>query len=155
MPNRRYPEPRRSQAAPQVPGSSGRGPTGPRDSRKRVNVSLAPAAIEGIGASAELEPQRDRAELEVPAHGVDQIAAIALGQLVGAVAEDHEGWRAGFHLGDVAQLDPLPARRRRRVGLDSGLEPAVELACRHAPRPGLAKIECDLDDGVDAFARFS
>src|SRR4051794_39815897 len=125
-----------------------RGPTCRSDKRKRVNFSLAPAPIERIPASAEVEPQRHWAKLEIAAHGIEQIAPIALGQLFGAVAEHDECRRTRLHLGDVAELDPLTARRRRRIGLDRSLEPAIELARWHAPGPGVAEVEADVQNRI-------
>src|SRR5437879_10938801 len=75
-----------------------------RDSRKRVNVSL---ASERVASAAEGQPQRHRAELQVAAHRVEQVPAVAFWQLVGAAAEHDESRRPRFHLGDVAQLDAL------------------------------------------------
>src|SRR5215208_8513830 len=72
------------------------------DRPQRVKFSLSLRAIEGIGAPTEAEPQRHRAELEVAAHGIEEIAAIAVRQFVHPVAEDYEGRRARLHLGDVA-----------------------------------------------------
>src|SRR5436190_5159510 len=111
--------------------SLGRGSTRDLTSPKRVKFALAPALaplVERIAAPPEFEPQRHRAELEVAPHRVEQIAAIAFGQRLGAVAEHDEGRRPRFHLSDVAQLDPLALGRGRRVGLDGLLEPAVEFA---------------------------
>src|SRR5687767_8599149 len=89
---------------------------------------ILPGRVERVARAAKGQPQRHRAELEVAAQGIDQIAAIAFGQLVGAVAEHDEARRPRLDLGDVAQLDPFALRRRRRIGLDCALEPAVELA---------------------------
>src|SRR4029078_13532829 len=90
---------------------------------------------------AELEPQRHRAELEVAAQRVQQVAAVAFRELVGTVAEHDEARRSRLYLGDVAKLDPLASGCGRRVGLDRTLEPAVELARRHPSAPPLADAE--------------
>src|SRR4051812_24714466 len=89
-----------------------------RASAERVKFGLASLRIERIAAGTKGQAQRYRAHLEVAADRIDEVAAVALGQLVGAVAEHHEAWRTGVHLGDVAQLDPLAAGRRRRIGID-------------------------------------
>src|SRR5919112_3481580 len=71
-----------------------------RDSRKRVKFALAaPIAIEGIAPAAEVQPQRNCAEIEIAPKRVDEIAAVAFGQFVGAVAEHGKARRTGVHLG--------------------------------------------------------
>src|SRR6059058_5348287 len=116
----KYPQSMMSRASSVTPCSSKAGCLRPwshgrNTSPQRVNFALS-TAIERVGAAAEVQSQRDRAELEVAAQRVDQIAAIALRKLVGAVAEHDEGRRPAAHLGDVAELD-LPAfGRGRRIG---------------------------------------
>src|SRR5690348_5749884 len=123
---------------------------------ERVKFALAPllaaAGVERIRPAAEVEAQRNRAKIEVAPQRVHEIAPVAFGKLVGAVAEDDEARRPRLHLSDVAQLDPLPLGRGRRVRLDRILEPAVELARRHALAPGLAQLERDLEHRIDALA---
>src|SRR6185437_12812916 len=116
------------------------GPTAVRDRAKRVKFSLAAARlVERIGAAAEVEPQRDRAQIQVAAHRIEQIAAVTLRKLFEAIAEHDEARWTGVHLGDVAELDALTLGRGRRVGLDRSLEPAVELTRGNAPAPRVAK----------------
>src|SRR5947209_4902261 len=62
--------------APQTPDESGRNPTDP-DTSKRVKFALATLtaiAVERVRAATKLKPDRNRAELEVTAHRVEQIA---------------------------------------------------------------------------------
>src|SRR3546814_16052281 len=56
------------------------------------------------------------------AHAVDQIAFIASRQAVSPRAEDHEGRRPRPRLRDIAQLDALTPRRRRRIILDRAFD---------------------------------
>src|SRR5688572_23949703 len=84
-------------------------------------ATAAPAealAAERIAARARRQPHWHGAEAEILPEAVDQVAAVAFGQELGAVAEDDEAGRPGADLGDVAQLDPLAAGRGRRVLLD-------------------------------------
>src|SRR6476469_6146697 len=67
-------------------------------SGQRVKFSLAATLIKWVAAAAEIEPERHRAELQVAADGVHEVAAIALRQFVSAVAEHDKGRRAGLHL---------------------------------------------------------
>src|SRR3546814_10745000 len=87
------------------------------------------------------------------AHAVDQIAFIASRQAVSPRAEDHEGRRPRPRLRDIAQLDALTPRRRRRIILDRAFEPAVEPRGRHAVRPDFALLERGAHQRIDALAR--
>src|SRR5689334_6169921 len=60
------------------------------DRGKGVNFSLAAALVERVGAATELQPQRNRTQIEVAPHRVQQVAAVALRKLLKAVAEHHE-----------------------------------------------------------------
>src|SRR4029079_14812178 len=91
-PSRRYPDARRSLLS-SCSRSLGRGPTRGRDRAQRGKFDLAARAVERIGAPPEAQPKGDRAKVEVAPQCVDQIAPIALGQLVGAVAEHDESRR--------------------------------------------------------------
>src|SRR5215210_4273761 len=138
------------------PITSGMVPRVALPTSKRVNFALASALMAASGIriarAAERQPQGNRAKLEVAAHGVQQIAPVAFGQLVGAVAEHDEGRRSRLHLGDVTELDALALGRGGRIGFDRRLEPAVELAGGDSPAPCLAQVESDLENGVDALA---
>src|SRR3546814_7812304 len=82
-----------------------------------------------------------------------QIAFIASRQAVSPRAEDHEGRRPRPRLRDIAQLDALAPRRRRRIILDRAFEPAVEPRGRHAVRPDFALLERGAHQRIDALAR--
>src|SRR3546814_940610 len=56
-------------------------------------------------------------------------------------------------LRDIAQLDALTPRRRRRIILDRAFEPAVEPRGRHAVRPDFALLERGAHQRIDALAR--
>src|SRR5207302_8863722 len=121
----------------------------------RVNFALAQLAaapVERVGAAAELEPDRHRAEREIAPHRVEQVAPVALRKLVSTVPEHDKSRRPGLHLRDVAELNPLPLGRRGRIGLDRHLEPAVELARRYTAAPRVAQVERDLEDRVGALS---
>src|SRR6185369_3704660 len=137
---------------PSLPITSGMVPTVGLVTAQRVKFSLSFAAVERVAAAAEVEPERNCAKLEVAAKGVEEVAAVALGKLIGAVAEHDEAGRAGFDLGDVAKLDPLAPGRGRRVGLDRMFEPAVELTGRDTPAPLVPEVERDLEDRIDALS---
>ena len=94
-------------------------------------------AFERVLRAAQRQPDRHGIEAQFAADAVDQIALVALGQLVEPGAEQHEARRAGLGLGDVAQLDPLAARRGRRIGVERIVEPAVEQrrSARASTRP--------------------
>src|SRR3954447_21653557 len=66
---------------------------------ERVKLALA-SIVEWIFRRAEGQPQRHRLDLQVPPHRVQQVAAVAVGQLVDARAEHHERGRPGLHLRD-------------------------------------------------------
>src|SRR5689334_5299853 len=120
MPSRRYPAARRSMSCPSLPITSGMVPNSALASRKRVKFDLARSpfgAIEGVAAAAEFQAQRHRSQLQVSAHRVEQVAAIAFRKLVRAIAEHDEARRPGLHLSDVTQLDPLALGCRRRIGV--------------------------------------
>src|SRR5688572_21564410 len=96
-------------------------------------ATAAPAealAAERIAARARRQPHRHGAKAEILPEAVDEVAAVAFGQELGAVATG----------------------RGRRVLLDHLLEPAVERAGRHTLRPGLANLERRPEQGVDALA---
>src|SRR4051812_37145401 len=123
MPSQRCPELSRSHQTPQATADSRQWFHGVLDSLQTVNFALAAALVERVGTATEIEPKRHRAKAQVAAHGVEQVAPIALRKLFELVAEhDEAGW-PGLHLGDVAQLDPPALGRGRRVGLDRLLEP--------------------------------
>src|SRR3954447_20847051 len=88
-----------------------------RISPQRVNFALAAPLILGerVRAAAKVESKGHGAQAEIAPHRVEQIAAVALRQLVEAVAEHHEARRAALHLRDVAQLDPSAFGGRRRI----------------------------------------
>src|SRR3546814_4200442 len=119
----------------------------------RSPASSARSLAIGVARVAEVDADRHALKAQFLAHPVDEIAMIARGQRVGAAAEDHEGRRAGARLRHIAQLDPLAARRRRRIGGDRALEPAVELCGRYAARPDVALFERDAHQRVDPLAR--
>src|SRR3546814_3461438 len=87
------------------------------------------------------EPHGHRTEAHLLAEAFDEITQIAVRQLIDPRAEQDEARRPRVHLGDIAELDPLAARHRRRIALDRVLEPAVELAGGNAPRPGLPHLD--------------
>src|SRR5579884_2007973 len=151
-----------SRASSLTPSSSNGGATQPRlhvhrDKLERVNFALAAVCrtvpVEWIAAAAEVQPQRDGTQLEFAPQCVEQVATIALGELIGPVAEHDEAWRPRLHLCDVAELDALALWRRRRVCLGGAFEPAVELSGRNATAPCVAQFERDLEDRVDALPR--
>src|SRR3954447_6281455 len=86
--------------------------------------------VEGIARRPRRQPHRDGAEAQLAADAVDEVAQVAVRQLVDAGPEQDEGGRAGVDLGDVAKLDSAAAGGGRRVLLDRFLEPAVEPAGR-------------------------
>src|SRR3982751_2993372 len=61
--------------------------------KSRLLSALVPFRIKGIFWRPHRHPQRHGAQLEVTAHRIEQIAAIAFGQLVDPRAEDDEGRR--------------------------------------------------------------
>src|SRR6476646_10282237 len=69
-------------------------PTRAWDRSQRVNYflakSLSAVAVEGVGAAPELKPERHRADFQVPAHRVEQIAPVAFRKLFEPIAEHHE-----------------------------------------------------------------
>src|SRR6185369_10975913 len=93
---------------------------------------------ERVLRAAEGQPDRHRIETQFAADAVDEIAPVGFGKLIEPGAEQDEAGRAGFRLGDVAQLDPPSARRGRRVCSQRIVEPAVERSRGHALRPGIA-----------------
>src|ERR1700710_557423 len=117
--------------------------------KNTVNYALCPtsaasafsAVSERVARRPSLQAHRHRAEAQFPADAVDQIAQIGVRELVDAGAEQDEARRPRVDLGDVSELDPFAARRRRRVLLDRVLEPAVELTGRDPLRPGFADLE--------------
>src|SRR5690348_15127449 len=150
-----------SRASPVTSSSSCAGSPRPwshnrRDRAQTVKFALAaaliPGSVERVGPPAEVETKRHRAQVEVAPHRVQEVAAIAFRKFLEPVAEHNEARRPALHLRDVAELDPLAPRRRRRVGLDRSREPAVELPGRNALVPSLAKLERYLQHRVDALA---
>src|SRR5688500_13175972 len=79
--------------------------TSDRDTPQRVKLALA-VALEWIFRRAERQAHRDRGQLQVAPHRIQQVAAIAVRELVHSRAEHHEGRRARLNLCDVAKLDP-------------------------------------------------
>src|SRR5690242_6947741 len=75
---------------------------------ERVKFSLAPALVERVRAPAKLQAQGHGAKLQVAAHRVQQVPAVALRKLFEPIAEYDERGRTRLHLGNVAELDPLP-----------------------------------------------
>src|SRR3546814_18282061 len=72
---------------------------------------------------------------------VYQIAAIAFRKLIHPRSKKNKAGRASLGLCQIAQLDPLAAGSRWRIGLKRLFEPAVECASRYAARPRLARFE--------------
>src|SRR5690606_27152179 len=114
-------------------------PTSPRRLQHQARVSFPhrgarpPSLLrEGILRASQAEPHRDRAEPEVLADRVDQVALVARRQGIEARPEYYEARRTSLDLGDIAQLDPLPSRCRRRVGFHRLVEPAIERCGRPA-----------------------
>ena len=97
------------------------------------------AALVGVRVVLAAHPQADRRarHVKIQPQAVDQIAAIAVGHLVGMAAHHHKPRRAGFGLGHIAQLDPLALRRGRRVRLQHAGQPAVQLRGGHAAVPDI------------------
>src|SRR6185503_14536171 len=83
-------------------------PTCDGNRTQRVKFALAAGFVERIRTAAKIQAKRHRSEIEIAAHGVEQVSPIAFRKLLKPVAEHDEGRRAALHLRDVAQLDPLP-----------------------------------------------
>ena len=120
----------------------------PRFNRQRVKTCLSPGLSLGLvrtgSSTAQRQPQRDRPSLRSRASR-EQIAAIAFGDFVDAVAEDDKVGAASSP-GDVAQL----IRRPLGAGADwirSRARTSVQLAGGDPPRPGFAQLERDLGYG--------
>src|SRR3546814_20206739 len=63
---------------------------------------------------------------------VYQIAAIAFRKLIHPRSKKNKAGRASLGLCQIAQLDPLAAGSRWRIGLKRLFDPAVECASRYA-----------------------
>src|SRR5690606_33055610 len=107
---------------------------------------------ERVLRAAQRQAHRHGPAVEVLADRIDQVALVARRQVVEAGAEDHEARRAGLDLGDVAQLDPPPAGRGRRIGLERLVEPAVERRGRYPATPLLAQLERGAEHLVEPLA---
>ena len=80
----------------------------------------------GLAFSRKRNPHRRARQVEGLAQRIGEIAQIGLRDGVGARAEQHEARRPRLGLRDVVQLQPPARYRRRRIGRDRLLEPAIE-----------------------------
>ena len=83
---------------------------------------------------------------------VGEIAQIGRRHRVGTRAEQDETRRARLGLRDVVQLQPAARHRRRRIGVDRLLEPAIERRRRHALVPDRIGLHDRGHQPVDALA---
>src|SRR6202044_143735 len=86
----------------------------PREARGRKNPSPPPSfwRVWVLAPRAHRQADRHADEAEGFAQAVDEVALVALGNLVDRIAEQHEERRTRLGLGHVADLDP-PARYSR------------------------------------------
>jgi hypothetical protein len=93
----------------------------------KMKATAAPRS--GVEVTA-LSDRRAR-QFEHLAQGVGEVAKVGLRHGVGARAEQHEARRPRLGLRYIIQLQPPARYRRRRVGIDGLLEPAIERRGRH------------------------
>ena len=89
------------------------------------------------------------------AKSVHQIAAVAVGHILGVRAHDDKARRAGFDLRHIAHPDPLAAGRGGRVRFGHGTQPCVQAGGWHTAVPHLMRFQDRFVQPIHPAARLA